>query len=158
MWAMTLVLLIAMPCTLDYHAGQGIDKKQEEKTKEEACQLMRELIEAVKKKDVNRILTHVHPKGTYILDGYWTRDEIIKELKDKKSRLYGHLFSSEKSVKKYLENAKDLTCKITWRVSGEYKGIFVSLQSSNYSDVDWVECCMSLENGKWYFDGMFSCE
>jgi hypothetical protein len=117
--------------------------------------LAKEVKDAVIKKDINRLMKYVSPSGVYFIDDKYTYEQIEEIIRKKNSWLYKHLFVGENSVINYFQKANDLEIKIHHRNSN---AIFVSYHSSNVKPVNWLECCFIKIKGKWYFDGIFSCE
>lgn len=108
---------------------------------------------AVVNKDIDKLMQYVHPSGTVFIDAAYTKAEISSLMKDKDSWLYKHLFVGEKSVRTYLLQAKNLKTSVHPQSD---TAMFVFFESSNYEK--WQESCFIQIDGKWYFDGIFSCE
>jgi hypothetical protein len=113
-----------------------------------------EMKSAVLNMDMAYLINHVAPSGTYFIDTGYSHDQIERLVRDKNSWLYKYLFVDKNSVKNYFKQARDLKIKVFKR---DINSIMISYQSSNFEAHKWIENCLIKINGKWYFDGIFTC-
>ena len=117
-----------------------------------------EVKDAVVRQDTEYLMRYVSPRGTYFIDNLYTHDEINELIKDKDSWLYRHLFEGNTSVKSYFVNATELEVKIYPQGDDHIFVTYRSLDRQGDRPSDYVECCFSKRGGRWYFDGIFSCD
>jgi hypothetical protein len=141
LWTLPLVLLVFAVV----HGSEDETSKIEK--------LAKEVQEAVLHSDIDRLMRYVHSSGTVFIDTAYTREEISRLMRDEDSWLYKHLFVGRSSVRSYFRNAKNLKIKVHRQSD---IAMFVSYESSNYEK--WMESCFIRIDGRWYFNGIFSCQ
>lgn len=110
---------------------------------------------AIIKRDVGKLMQYVSSRGTYFIDDYYSYNEIRELLGDKKSWLYKHLFVGESSVFHYFKSNSMIRERIHMRGKNAVSVVF---ESASSLPANWIECCFIEIKGRWYFDGIFSCE
>lgn len=135
----------------------AVDLSAEDKieTNPELHKMAWEMRRAVLNMDATYLMKYVAPSGTYFIDSAYSHEQIEKLIGDKNSWLYHHLFGNKDSVRNYFNQAHDLKIKVFPRNTD---AIMVSYQSSNFEAVKWIENCFIKINGKWYMDGIFTCQ
>ena len=115
-----------------------------------------EVKDAVVRQDTEYLMRYVNPRGIDFIDNNYTYDEIDEAMRDKDSWLYKWLFLYPSSPKALFDGVTDLEIRILHQAP-EIGGFLVTYRSANSPQPDWEECCFYKEDGKWYFDGIFSC-
>lgn len=110
-----------------------------------------EIRDMILSEDVPRLARHVRAR-IFFIDESYSKQELLKLLKNEKSWIQKSLFIGSDSIKYYIETAKDLNVVI---MHNDLEDV-ISYQSSNYPPHMWPWCSIIIENGQWYFTDMFA--
>jgi len=111
-----------------------------------------EMSACILRNDIDCLMRRISPEGILVVDRELTRDDVCQLLRDEGSWLHQALFVGEKSLKVYLQNARNLNFRVE---EGEHD-VAVMLDADNYSKNDTRMFCFWCQGDVWYFTMLLS--